>query len=71
MIYETTLAKFTAKWTPPLGLEDMREAHALMREKIDALDFSPAGVQAMLGQIDALLVGEANLSRCRTLLASG
>lgn len=67
VIYETTLAKVAAKWTPPLGLGDMREAHALMREKIKALDFSPAGVRAMLGQIDALLEREANLSRYRTL----
>lgn len=67
VIYETTLAKVAAKWTPPLGLGEMRETFALRRKKIAALDFSPTGVQAMLEQIDALLMGEVNLSRCRTL----
>lgn len=60
MAYSTTLAKAAAKWSP--GVPYWR-VQGTAQKKIEALDFSPQGLQAMIRHIDAALVGETHLHR--------
>ena len=55
MAYSTTLAKAAAKWSPDVPYWRVQ---ALTQKKIEALDFSPEGLQAMIRHIDAALVGD-------------
>lgn len=62
MTYSTTLSKAAAKWSPDVPYWTVQ---ALTQKKIEALDFSPQGLQAMIRHIDAALPNETHLHRLK------
>lgn len=66
--YQTTLAEVAAKGTPDYRPgREAAQVDALTSQKIAALDFSAAGVAAMLAQIERQLEREDHPGRRRSL----